>query len=122
MTQPVCTTCEEEKLNHFSKFYKNRQLKYCKKCDQPIFFLSQLSHHRRHKYFLISKPLYCFKSLCSGNIKDQICPFCKTAFSTKKSYICITYLTFVRETKWARFLPGERENSAKVSVFSILLA
>ena len=90
MTQPVCTTCEltftdsEEKLNHFSKFHKNRYLKYCKKCDQPIFFLSQLSHHRRHKYFLISNPLYCFMSLCSGNIKDQICPFCKTAFSTKK--------------------------------------
>ena len=93
MTQPVCTTCEltftdlEEKLNQFSKFHKNRYIKYCKKCDQPIFFLlshHQLSHHRRHKYFLISNPLYCFKSLCSCNIKDQICPFCKTAFSTKK--------------------------------------
>ena len=85
-----CETCEltfnnfQEKLKHFTENHKNRYIKYCSRCHEAIYFLPQFTKHKKHNKFLESEPLYCSRSLVSGQILDQICPFCRQNFFYKK--------------------------------------
>ena len=102
-----CETCEltfnnfQEKLKHFTENHKNRYIKYCSRCQEAIYFLPQFTKHKKHNRFLETNPLYCSRSLVSGKILDQICPFCRQIFFYKqelekhlKSFCrCKVYLT-----------------------------
>ena len=85
-----CKVCEivfdelKEKCDHFASHHRNNYLKYCTKCNEPVFFLQQYKRHLKHKTFLKPNPLYSYQSLTPCEITDQTCAFCREVFFYKR--------------------------------------
>ena len=48
----------KEKYDYFASHHRNIYLKYCTKCNEPVFSLPQYTRHLKHKTFLKPNPLY----------------------------------------------------------------